>query len=140
MSVILEMLPILIGIGGIVLGAAALIQLWMYKPWSLQKKDDTLDKRINNLTSSLKQSIKIIDQIQFEIEERQKLADKLRKDVDSYNEIAKLKKSEVDAVAQLLRGELKKESKKSFWQGVAVNFIFFLLGAGVSMALTFFYK
>lgn len=103
-------------------------------------KEKSIDDRVNELTKSLKESVNLINQIQSEIEGRQKLVDKLKNDVKTYDEIAKLKKSEVDSIAQLIRGELKREGRTSFWQGVLVNFIFFILGASVSIALTFITK
>ncbi|NRT76977.1 hypothetical protein [Clostridium beijerinckii] len=105
-----------------------------------KEKVKSIDDRVNELTKSLKESVNLINQIQSEIEGRQKLVDELKNDVKTYDEIAKLKKSEVDSIAQVIRGELKREGRKSFWQGVIVNFIFFILGASVSIVLTFITK
>jgi hypothetical protein len=81
------------------------------------------------LTNSLREATELISHIESEITSRSALAEKPQKDVDVYNKLVELKKPEVEAVAQLLRGELKKEGKRSFWKGFATNFLFFVLGA-----------
>jgi predicted flap endonuclease-1-like 5' DNA nuclease len=60
---------------------------------------------------------------------------KLQEDVKTYKEIAALKQSEVQSVAQLLRGELRREGRRSFWSGFALNLLFFVLGAVVTVLL-----
>ena len=118
-------------LGGI---ASILAELLMVR---LRKKrgEETLEQRITRLTSSLHDATPLINHIQAEIEARQQLVDKLQRDVDTYNKIVESKKPEVEAVAQLLRGELKKEGRRSFWQGVAINFVFFVLGAVLSAVI-----
>jgi len=97
---------------------------------------ETLDERIERLTKSLTEATHLVGNIQNEIEERHKLVTKLQRDIDTYNKIASLKSDEVEAVAQVLRSELKSEGKKSFWQGVAINFVFFALGAILTLLTT----
>jgi len=74
----------------------------------------------------------LISQIETEIDNRQALVHKLQSDIETYRQITELNQSQVEAVAQLLRGELRKESHRSFWRNVAINFGFFVLGAVVS--------
>jgi hypothetical protein len=97
-----------------------------------KKSDETIEDRVARLTQSLEEATGLIRNIENEIKARSTLASQLRGDVDRYNQLVQLKKPEVEAVAQLLRGELKKESTSSFWKGFAVNFLFFALGAGTS--------
>jgi len=99
------------------------------------RKGDTAS-RAEQLTRSLREATDLIDSIVTEINERTKLVDKLRQDADQYDQLLKLKKPEVDAVAQVLRGELQAHGRKSFWSGVGINFVFFLLGVIVSVVIT----
>ena len=46
--------------------------------------------------------------------------------------IISLTEEQVKAVRTTLNNELQKEGRKSFWQGVIVNFVFFVSGAIVS--------
>ncbi|EGR4363233.1 hypothetical protein QO227_21265 [Vibrio vulnificus] len=97
-----------------------------------KKKEETLEDRINKLTNALKESSHLVTEVETEIQSRQKLVQELQKDAQKYEQLIALNQEQVDAVAQVLQGELRKEGKSSFWKGVAVNFVFFILGAGTS--------
>jgi t-SNARE complex subunit (syntaxin) len=101
---------------------------------------ETIEERINKLTSSLQESTNLIAEVESEISERSALVEKLKKDAETYEQLVKLKASEVEAVAQLLRGELKKEGSRSFWKGVLVNFLFFALGLIASVVVNLLMK
>ena len=93
---------------------------------------ETLEDRINKLTSALQQSSHLVAEVEKEIETRKALVLELKKDADKYQNLVNLNKEQVDAVAQLLQGELRKEGSKSFWKGVIANFVFFIMGAAFS--------
>ena len=99
-------------------------------------KEETVQDRIQKLTTSLREAAELISNVESEIKGRSALADKLQSDVETYNKIVQLKKPEVEAVAQLLREELKREGKRSFWKGFAMNFVYFLLGAITAVIIT----
>ena len=97
-----------------------------------QEREENINDRVVRLTKSLAEATGLIGNIEEEIKARSALASQLQTDIDRYNKLVELKKPEVEAVAQLLRGELQKEGRRSFWAGFAINFLFFLLGAGAS--------
>jgi hypothetical protein len=97
---------------------------------------DTIERKVTALTASLGDAVKLISQIENEIKARSELAGKLREDVDRFNQLKQISGAEVEAVVQVLRGELRLERRKSFWQAVGVNFIFFMLGAGTSLLIS----
>jgi len=101
---------------------------------------ETIEERIKKLTSSLQESTNLIAEVESEISERSTLVEKLKKDAETYEQLVKLKGPEVEAVAQLLRGELKKEGSRSFWKGVIVNFMFFALGLIASVVVNLLMK
>jgi vacuolar-type H+-ATPase subunit I/STV1 len=100
-----------------------------------KKRKQTLEERIKQLTSSLEDASKVVGEVEQEIEERRELARKLEQDVETYKNVVALKKDEVEAVAQLLRGELKKEGRRGFIQNLVVNFLFFVVGVLVTFFL-----
>jgi len=111
----------------------AFVNRILKKPFGKKaEKEQTLDERINKLTFALKESSKIVAEIESEIQTRQKLVEELHEDTQRYEKLITLNQEQVDAVAQVLKGELRKENRASFWKAVGVNFIFFLLGAGAS--------
>ncbi len=99
------------------------------------KKEETLEDRINKLTAALKESSHLVSEVESEIQTRQKLVQELQKDAEKYEKLISLNQEQVDAVAQLLQGELRKEGNASFWKGVAVNSVFFVMGAALSWYL-----
>ena len=74
-----------------------------------EQQEEDISVRIKSVTDVLSNSIVELDSLQKELGKRIELVEKLKNEAD-----------------------LKKESKKSFWQGVLVNFIFFILGAFAS--------
>lgn len=121
-----------------IVGALASILFQLSEKYFIKKtkKEETTEERIQKLIKSLQETTNLVNKIEDEINQRSKLAEKLQNDIKFYDGLVSLKKPEVEAIAQLLRGELKKESKSSFWKGFAVNFLFFILGAIISIIIT----
>ena len=84
-----------------------------------------MEEPINRITKSFSDAIKLINQIQKEIEKKKEEAMKLQKDIQHYKQIMKLKKPEVDAIVEILRKDLQKESEQSFWNNFLVDLFFF---------------
>lgn len=103
----------------------------------LKKGEETTVQRFNKLTKALSQSAQLIDEILTEIDARKKLVDKLQKDIKTYYENAEIKKSDVEAISQLLRGEIRKESRRSLWQNIVINFTFFCAGVVITYLIGF---
>lgn len=80
--------------------------------------------------------MKELNLLQLELEQRIKLVEKLKEDAEQAEQIISMSEEQVSAVRKALNQELQKEGKKSFWQGVAVNFIFFILGAAASFIIS----
>lgn len=131
MSFAIELVIPLIGVATSVI-ASGIFDVFSKK----NKKEETLEDRINKLTSALKESSHLVSQVESEIQSRQLLVKELQDDAERYEKLVSLNQNQVDAVAQVLQGELRKEGKSSFWKGVAVNFVFFILGAGTSWYLS----
>jgi hypothetical protein len=109
--------------------AGSLLYSVVHRLFPRRRHEEGIQERVKRLTKSLEEATSLIANIEAEITARSTLATQLQKDIDQYNKLVELKKPEVEAVAQLLRGELKKENRGSFWKGFAVNFVFFILGA-----------
>jgi phosphate/sulfate permease len=105
-----------------------------------ERKESTTEDRVKRLTNSLSEAVSLIGAIEAEIKSRSELAIQLEQDIKKYNQLKDISKSEVEAIAQLFRGELAKESRVSFWRGVGVNFLFFILGVGTSLLITKWFK
>jgi ABC-type multidrug transport system fused ATPase/permease subunit len=96
----------------------------------------SIEQRINRLSSALSESAHVIQVVEAEIKERSELVEKLRRDAETYEQLKNMNREEAEAVAQALRGELKTEGRRSFWSNAAMNFLFFVLGVGTTVALS----
>ena len=125
----LDFLPIIATAGAVASVLASILTQYFERK---HRGKETLEERINKLTSALSESSRLVTEVEREIQTRQNLVVELKNDAEKYQKLVSLNQEQVDAVAQLLQGELRKEGTKSFWMGFAVNFIFFVLGALVS--------
>lgn len=123
--------------GGILSGLIELLINEAREARQRQKKirEESIEERMLQLVSSFRDALRLISEIEQNVKERSALAKKLEEDIATYSNIKDLKKGEVEAVAQVLRAELKRESRKSFWAGAAINLLFFVLGFGASFLL-----
>ena len=103
----------------------------------IKKGEETTVQPFNKLTKALSQSTQLIDEILTEIDERQKLVDKLHEDIETYYKKTEIKKSDVKAISQLLQGEIRKESRRSLWQNIVINFTFFCVGVVITYLIGF---
>jgi TolA-binding protein len=122
----------------VISGVAAAATSGMFQAFfeNKAKKKETLEDRVNKLTAALKESSQLVTEVEEEIQSRQQLVSELQKDAEKYQKLISINQEQVEAVAQLLQGELRKEGNKSFWKGVIANFIFFIMGAGLSWYLS----
>jgi hypothetical protein len=99
------------------------------------QRPEGIDERVIRLTEALKQTVGVIGEINKEIEARSRLAAGLQDDIQRYKELATVKRSAAEAVARTIRCEIRSESRRTFARDVALNFLFFVLGAVVSYLL-----
>ena len=92
---------------------------------------ETFERRIDRLTRTLRESAQVVSEMESEIERRQGLVERLRRE----QQLLELSRDEVEAVAQALRGELRREGRKAFWLNVAQGAVFFLLGLGAALLI-----
>jgi peptidoglycan hydrolase CwlO-like protein len=83
-------------------------------PSMRSKTGETIEDRVGKLTKALSDATALIDNIEHEIKARSTLASQLQNDIDQYTKLVEVRKPEVEAIAQLLRGELKKEVEAPF--------------------------
>jgi hypothetical protein len=132
MSLDLNLVTALAVSGSIASVIASVLEIYVFKKY---RKPENLESRINKLSSALKESSRLVGEVEDEISKRQSLVKALQQDAERYQKLVSINQEQVEAVAQLLQGELRKEGRKSFWGGVAVNFVFFSLGALLSWYL-----
>jgi len=116
-------------------GVAGAVSYWLGR-WSetrrTKEKAPTLEDRITTLTENLISSSSVISEIETEIEKRTEIAEKLKNDVQRYEQLRELNQPQVEAIAQTMRSEIMRESRKSIWRNAIITFVvalaFFFLG------------
>ena len=92
----------------------------------------TLEDRISNLTKNLESALSVVAELEREIFQRKELAQRLQQDVERYNQLRQLNQAQVEAIAQTLRVQVAKESRKfTVFNGVitfVVGLVFFIVG------------
>jgi hypothetical protein len=106
---------------------------WPWVSFQRHQPPPPVDLRVQQLKASLSDALDVIREIQEEIKSRTQLVSKLEEDIKTASDLAALKKDEVEAVAQVIRGELKSQERRSVRTTLLVNILFFLLGAGISL-------
>jgi hypothetical protein len=107
--------------------------------FGITSKKETLGDRISKLTKALEESGNLVSEMEQEIKGRQELVTRLQNDAKHYEELKSINLEQANAVTQAFSGIVRKEGRKSFWQGMAMNFVYFLMGASVSYLLTVYF-
>ncbi len=128
------LLPQLIG-AGLLLALLPELGKWLSRR---STREESPEDRIAHLTQALREAMKMIGEIESEISARHEMAQKLQVDIATYERViqAKLTHPEIEAIAQMLRGELTKGERRTFWQGFRLNALFFALGCAVTIFLS----
>ena len=133
----LDLSVALVGLGG---GAAAASYASQMVARYLLKKEnestETIDAKIQRLSSSLLNASRAIGEIEAEISSRKALVDDLREDAEKHKAILELKPEQVKAISSTLTEGIRVQNSRSFWIGVGINFLLFLAGAAASYAFT----
>jgi hypothetical protein len=102
------------------------IQHWLKPPVA------DLPSRISTLTASLKGAADTIGQIEEEIKQREGLVQRLEEQADTAKKLSAMNKDQLDAVAQVLRGEIRRDERQNFWNAQVLAFFYAAVGVGLS--------
>lgn len=88
----------------------------------------TLDDRVNLLGRQLRTASTTIAEIEREVADRSRVVEQLRDDATRFERLKSMNAEEVEAMLTTLRGELRTETIRGFWQTTAVSVLLFALG------------
>jgi len=122
-------------LGATASGVVSLLQQRRRERGEAKDGEAAAGDRIETLIRSLNSANDVIREIEGEIRTRQELAEKLQADAEQAERLLELNREQLEAVRGLVGSELRRESKRSFWLGALVNFLFFLAGVGLTLLL-----
>ncbi len=109
---------------------ASYLQLTLSR-WRDDKAEETFEDRVERAVGALTDANAIVGQLESEIAVRKAAVERLQE----HQKLLELDKEQVQAVANLLQGETRKETRRATRIGVGSNFLFFLAGVLVTLAL-----
>ena len=123
---------ILATLGGVVSVAFEIVAKYIKTRKDRQKDSQDIAEKIKSISASLSKSAIELVNMQEQLKERIAFVEDLTIQAKRAEEIASLNKGQLNAVNEILSTNLKKEGRRSLWQGIVINFIFFILGAAAS--------
>jgi hypothetical protein len=80
----------------------------------------------------LNSAAKTISEIEGEIKKREELVRRLQSDAETATKLSELNKPQLDAVAQVLKGEIERDQRQSFWTAQGLAVFYAILGVALA--------
>lgn len=100
--------------------------------------EQSLDSQLGALSTTMREASQLITVVEAEIKARQDQIAQLSDEVKKQEQLAQMTAEAKDAVAEIFRSEFAREGRKARWISFGLNFVFFLIGSGVTLAVTYF--
>jgi len=102
---------------------------------SKHRVGETLPERAVRLRVALHEATFLMEELTREISARQAALEDVQGEVERYEQLRALGPKQIAALDAHLAATYKSEARKSFWQGVGVNAVFFILGVVATVYL-----
>lgn len=93
-----------------------------------QRRLGTLEERLQRAGAGMRDARELVDGVEAELMAREAALLRLTEQAAEWERLAALKQQEAKAVAALVRNEVARGGRRSLWQGVAINALFFAAG------------
>lgn len=100
----------------------------------------SLEARIDALQTKMKESANLIEQITAGMHARASTAARLKAEAEHSRQIASIHKDQQDAVMHALRAEVADQNKRTYWQAMRANGLFFIAGVLASVVVQLLVK
>jgi biopolymer transport protein ExbB/TolQ len=96
----------------------------------------TLEERLEELSGSMRQSAKLVQQVEAELDARAATARRLKEEADTAEAIAAIHKDQADAIRRMMDAELTTAAKRIRSDSIKIGILSFVAGGGVTLAVT----
>jgi hypothetical protein len=96
----------------------------------------TIEERFNELSKSMRDSARLVEQLSAELDARAATAKRLKEEADAAEALAKVNKEQADAIRRMMDVELAVAARRNRKEAIALGILFFLLGGGVTVLVT----
>lgn len=96
----------------------------------------TLEDRLDELSKSMRQSARLVEEVSAELEARAATARRLNEEAETAKALAELHREQADAVRRMLDVELTTTARGIRRDSIVIGLASFVAGGGVSFAVT----
>jgi len=96
----------------------------------------TLEDRLDELSKSMRQSARLVEQVSAELDARAATARRLNEEAETAKALAELHREQADAVRRMLDVELKTQARGIRRDSIIIGCASFVAGGGVSFVVT----
>ncbi len=121
---------------GIVVGILALISTSILNETRMLQKRGTIEARLTELSSSMRSSAGLVEELSAELDARKVAVRKLQEEAATAEALAELHKEQADAVRSVLDTQLKTSVRRIRGDSIKIGVASFVAGGGVSFLVT----
>jgi len=112
-------------------------QLGFTRSQSITKiAEKTLEVRLEELSKSMRDSARLVEQVSAELDARAVLAKKLKEEADAAEVLAGIHKEQVEAIRRLMDAELEGTERHIRRDSILIGIGSFIAGGAVSLVIT----
>jgi len=100
------------------------------------RSQETLEERLRELSTSMNNSARIVEQVSAELEARAATAMRLQEEAKQAEALAALNQEQADAIRRLLGAEMAGEARRIRRDSITIGIMSFVAGGGVSLLIT----
>ena len=108
--------------------------------WFAKQQKETIGERVEKLTNSLRENIRILSEIEAEVNKRKNLIEKLSRDQLQYEQLTNLRGDDLEAISQVIMNEARRDNRASLLWSFVFGLFFFIAGAVVSWLASYYYS
>ena len=105
---------------------------------SKASSQQTLEERLDELSESMKNSARLVEQVSAELDARAATARKLQQEATAAQALAEIHKEQAEAIRRLLDVELEHSERRIRRDSIFIGIGSFIAGGGVSFIVTLF--
>lgn len=96
----------------------------------------TLEDRLSQLSKSMQQSARLVEQVSAELDARAATARQLQKEAEDAEALAALHKDQADAVRRMIDSELATATRRIRSDSIKIGIASFIAGGGLTLLVT----
>ena len=123
-----------------VVSVSLIVSIWGFRDAGSRTKppvaQKALEDRIDELSKSMRDSARLVEQVSAELDARAVMAKKLKEEADAAKALAGLYKEQTDAIRRMMDAQLTSAARGIRRDSIKIGIASFVAGGGVSFLVT----